>query len=242
MAESMSAPQVVVLPDMDALTLRGSQEIAAAISGAPAGEPFSVALTGGNTPRGPYRALADLDVPWDRARFLFGDERCVPPDADGSNYGMAHDALLGRVPLETRQVVRIHGELPPDEAAARAEEDLRAALPGTPWPVIDLLLLGMGPDGHVASLFPGAVEVDEDRRLAVPVHRPELPQPWRVSLTMPVLLAARRTLLMVSGADKAAAVARAVAGDPGIPAGRLRRDPSTTWLITADAAAALPHT
>lgn len=233
----MSAPQVVVLPDMEALTRRAAQDIAAAIAGGPAGEPFSVALTGGNTPRGPYRALATLDVPWDRVRFVFGDERCVPPDADGSNYRMAHDALLGRVPLEAHQVTRIHGELRPDEAARQAEEDLRAAVPGTPWPIIDLLLLGMGPDGHVASLFPGAAEVDERRRLAVPVHRPDLPQPWRVSLTMPVLNAARRTLLMVSGADKAAAAARAIAGDPDLPAGRLRRDPSTTWLLTADAAA-----
>lgn len=232
----MSEPQIVVLPDMEALTQRAAQDIATAIGGAPADTPFTVALTGGNTPRGPYRALVGLGVQWPRARFVFGDERCVPPEADGSNYGMARDALLARVPLEPHQVTRIRGELPPDEAALRAEEDLRAAVPGAPWPVIDLLLLGMGPDGHVASLFPGSVEVDERERVAVPVHRPELPQPWRVSLTMPVLTAARRTLLMVSGADKAAAVARAVAGDPEIPAGRLRRDPSTTWLLTADAA------
>lgn len=236
----MSEPRIVVLPDMEALAQRAARDIAAAIGGAPVGTPFTVALTGGGTPRRPYRSLAGLRVPWERARFVFGDERCVPPDAEGSNYAMAHEALLGQVPLGPHQVTRIRGELPPDQAAAEAERDLRAAVPGTPWPVIDLLLLGMGPDGHVASLFPGAAELDERERLAVPVHRPDLPQPWRVSLTMPVLNAARRTLLMVSGADKAAAVGRAVAGDPDIPAGRLRRDPSVTWLLTADAATALP--
>jgi 6-phosphogluconolactonase len=102
-----------------------------------------------------------------------------------------------------------------------------------------MVLLGMGPDGHTASLFPGAPELDEMRRLMVPVHRPDLPQPWRVSITMPVINAARRVLMMVGNPEKAAMVRRAIAGDPAIPAGRLRPAGRLTWLVTEDAAAEL---
>ena len=103
----------------------------------------------------------------------------------------------------------------------------------------DLMLLGMGPDGHTASLFPGSAEVEEAERLAVPVHRPEMPQPWRVSMTLPVINASRQILMMVSGLAKAPMVRRAIAGDPGIPAGRLRPAGQLTWLLTEDAASEL---
>jgi 6-phosphogluconolactonase len=172
-------------------------------------------------------------------RFFFGDERCVPPDDEASNYGMAREALLDRIPLRPEQVHRVLGELPPEEGARRGEEDLRASVPGSPWPVFDMVLLGMGPDGHTASLFPGAPELDERERLMVPVHRPEMPQPWRVTMTMPVINAARQVLMVVSGSQKAPMVRRAIAGDPDIPAGRLRPAGRLTWLVTEDAAAEL---
>ncbi len=208
-----------------------------ALDAAP-GSRATIALAGGSTPRAAYQQLAGRCPPWGRVAFYFGDERCVPPDAEGSNYGMAREALLDRIPLRPDQVHRVLGELPPEEAAARAEEDLRATVAGTPWPVLDLVLLGMGADGHTASLFPGSPEVEEARRLAVPVHRPQMPQPWRVSLTLPVLNAARRVLFVVGAGDKAATVRRAIEGDPSIPAGRVRPvDGTLTWLLTEEAAA-----
>jgi hypothetical protein len=140
---------------------------------------------------------------------------------------------------EARQVHRIEGELEPRLAAERGEQGLRASLPGSPVPVLDLMILGMGPDGHTASLFPGAPEPEETQRLMVPVHRPELPQPWRVTMTLPVLNAATRLLVLVGGREKAPMVARALAGDPEIPAGRLRDGEDVTWILTEDAASEL---
>ncbi len=235
----MSAPEVVVVPDMAALADEAAARVERVLLDTPPGGRASVALSGGSTPRTAYQHLAARCPPWARVNFFFGDERIVPPDADGSNYKMAHDALLERLPLQDDQVHRILGELTPDEAAARAEEDLRALVPGDPYPQLDLILLGMGPDGHTASLFPGSPELEVTDRLMVPVHRPEMPQPWRVSMTMPVLNAGTRVLVVVGGAEKAPIVPRAIGRDPSIPAGRLDPAGQFTWLLTQDAAAQL---
>jgi 6-phosphogluconolactonase len=235
----MTEPRVVVVPDMAALADEAAARVERVLLDTPAGERATIALSGGSTPRAAYQHLAARCPPWARVGFFFGDERLVPPDADGSNYRMAREALLDRIPLDESQVHRIQGELPPDEAAARAEEDLRASVAGDPLPELDLILLGMGPDGHTASLFPGAAELEETRRLMVPVHRPEMPQPWRVSMTFPVLNAGKRVLVMVGGVEKAAMVPRAIAGDEAIPAGRLRPAGEFTWLLTEEAAARL---
>lgn len=236
----MSRTEIVVVPDLHALADEAAARVEEVALATPAGERAAIALAGGSTPRTAYQHLAGRCPPWGRVAFFFGDERCVPPDAEGSNYGMAREALLDRIPLRPDQVHRIHGELTPQEAAEKAAEDLRASVPGDPWPVLDMAVLGMGADGHTASLFPGTAELDEDRRIAVAVHRPEMPQPWRVSLTLPVLNAARRVLVLIGSADKAPMVRRAVAADPSIPAGRLRPvDGTLTWLLTEDAAAAL---
>jgi 6-phosphogluconolactonase len=236
----MTEPAVVVVPDMAALADEAAARVERVLLDTPGGQRASIALSGGSTPRAAYQHLAARCPPWARVDFFFGDERIVPPDAEGSNYKMADDALLHRLPLQPDQVHRIPGELPPAEAAARAEADLRAAVPGDPYPVLDLILLGMGPDGHTASLFPGAPELEETDRLMVPVHRPEMPQPWRVSMTLPVLNAGKRVLVIVGGAEKAPVVARALARDPAIPAGRLDPAGEYTWILTEDAAAQLP--
>jgi 6-phosphogluconolactonase len=233
------ATEIMVVDDLPALADEAAARIERVALETPAGGTATIALAGGGTPRAAYQQLAGRCPPWGRVAFFFGDERCVPPDAEGSNYGMAREALLDRIPLRPSQVHRILGELDPAEAARLAEEDLRASLPGDPWPVFDLVLLGMGPDGHTASLFPGAPELDEAGRLMVPVHRPEMPQPWRVSMTMPVINAARRVLMVVGGRDKAPMVRRAIAGDTSLPAGRLRPAGKLTWLVTEDAAAEL---
>lgn len=236
---SPPSPEVIVVPDVAALADAAAARMEAIALEAPSGSRGTIALAGGSTPRAAYQHLGGRCPPWGRVAFFFGDERMVPPDAEGSNYRMARESLLDRIPLRPDQVHRVLGELPPEEAAARAEEDLRASVPGTPYPVLDLVVLGMGPDGHTASLFPGAPELAETERLMVPVHRPEMPQPWRVSMTLPVLNAARRVLMLVGGVEKAPMVRRALAGDTSIPAGLIRPAGAMTWLLTEDAAAEL---
>jgi 6-phosphogluconolactonase len=233
------APHVLVVDDLAALADEAAARIERLVLEAPAGGRARIALAGGATPRAAYQHLAARCPPWGRVEFFFGDERCVPPDDEASNYRMAREALLDRIPLRPEQVHRIQGELPPEEAAVEAGRALRAAVPGEPWPVLDLVLLGMGPDGHTASLFPGAPELDETQRLMVPVHRPDLPQPWRVTMTLPVINAARRVLMVVGDAAKAPVVPQAVGGDPGVPAGRLNPQGELTWLLTRAAAAEL---
>lgn len=238
----MSAPEVIVVPDAPALADAAAARIErVALTGSLAGESaVSIALAGGTTPRATYQQLAGRCPPWGRISFFFGDERCVPPDDSGSNYRMAREALFDRVPLRDGQVHRILGEMPAVQAAAAAEADLRDSLaPRGDTPRLDLVVLGMGADGHTASLFPGSPELDEGERLLVPVHRPELPQPWRVSMTLPVLNAARRVLVVVADGAKAPVVARALAGDRALPAGRLRPDGELTWVLTEAAAAEL---
>ena len=173
-----------------------------------------IALAGGRTPRAVYEQLAEAGPPaidWTRVHVAFGDERVVPPDHGDSNYGMAKAALLDRVPLPPSQIHRIEGER--GDAAGAA--DVYAAVlsrafvlaPGA-WPVLDLVLLGVGPDGHTASLFPHAPALAVVDRLAAAAVAPSAPTS-RVTLTYPVLNAARAIVVLVSGADKADAVARA---------------------------------
>jgi 6-phosphogluconolactonase len=194
--------------------------------------PSSIALSGGDTARRCYELLATADVDWRSVDVWFGDERWVPIHDPESNEGMSRVTFLDEV--EPHEIHSMYGAGDTIEAAAAAYD---AALRDAP--PISLLHLGMGPDGHTASLFPGGPELEETERLMVPVHRPDLPQPWRVSMTLPVLNAARRVLLLAGGAGKAAAVARAVAGDPAIPAGRVRPAGELTWVVTEDAAGRL---
>jgi 6-phosphogluconolactonase len=235
----MTAPDVIVVKDLATLADRAAARIEQVALSQPAGGRATIALAGGGTPKAAYQQLAARCPPWGRVTFYFGDERCVPPDDEASNYHMAKDALLDRIPLRPDQVHRILGELPPEEAAARAEQDLRASIPGDPYPIFDLMVLGMGPDGHTASLFPGAPEVEVTDRLMIPVHRPDLPQPWRVSMTLPVINASRRVLMLVGSGEKASMVRRALEGDRSIPAGRLDPAGELTWLVTEDAASEL---
>jgi 6-phosphogluconolactonase len=198
-----------------------------------------IALAGGSTPRLAYERLATMEADWSGCTLWFGDERCVPPDDERSNFGMVRDALLDRLAGDAPDVRRIAGELGPDEGAAAYERELREGL-GEGIPRFDLVLLGLGPDGHCASLFPGHPALDERERLAVGVARPGL-APWvpRVTLTVPVLNAARQVLFLVTGADKAVVVVQAFAGGPD------RRTPASlvaptsgTLIVLTDRSAA----
>ncbi len=210
---------------------------------------FTVALAGGSTPRPVYEALAAKPAavapPWERVHFFWGDERPVPADHPDSNYRMAREALLARVAIPEANVHPVdtaRGE--PDAVARGYEDDLRtffALAPGVP-PRFDLVLLGMGEDGHTASLFPGSPALGERRRL-VAANWVERLATHRFTLTYPVLDNAACVLFLVSGRRKADALARvlrpAVGSEPP-PAGRVRAvDGDVVWLVDADAAGSL---
>jgi 6-phosphogluconolactonase len=192
----------------------------------------SVVLTGGSTPRLAYERAAEVEPDWSRVELWWGDERCVPPDHPDSNYGMAKAALLDRLQSPPSSVHRIPGELGKDAAADAYEQELGDA-------ALDLLLLGLGPDGHVASLYPDqpTLEVTDRRAIGAEAHLE--PYVDRVTLTLPTLRAAAEVLFLVTGEDKADAVARALAGppDPGTPGSLVRSATGRTWAVL-DAAAA----
>ena len=197
-----------------------------------------IALTGGSTPGVAYRRAAAADGDWSRAVLWFGDDRAVPPDDDRSNYKLAKDMLLDSVDAT---VHRIEGERGYSEAADLYDELLRSQVGGD-VPALDLILLGLGGDGHCASLFPGKPEVEERDRAVVGVPEAGLdPFVPRVTMTLPVLNAGREVLFMVTGEGKADAVARAFGGEPtsDVPAS-LVRPPSLTVVLDPPAASKLP--
>ncbi len=173
-----------------------------------------VVLTGGSTPKLAYEIASRAGADWSNATVWFSDERCVPPESGLSNFRMANEALLGRLDRGVRPtVMRIEGELGADAGSASYEAAVRERMGSEPrW---DLLLLGLGPDAHCASLFPGKPELDERSRLVTGVELAGMePQVPRVSLTLPALNSGRLTVFLVTGADKAQAVARAFGATP----------------------------
>jgi 6-phosphogluconolactonase len=246
----MTAPRhglLKVFPDPAALHRAAAEEIVrVARASTMARGRFTIAFTGGTTPRGAYELLAHDPVlraamPWSATEVFFGDERCVPPDHPDSNYGMARAALLGQVPIPAAQVHRIEGEREPREAADRYAALLqeRFSLAAGARPRFDLLLLGLGADGHVASLFPGTAALAERSRLVLANWVPRLAA-WRVTLSLPVLNEAAEIAFLVAGEQKAWAVRAAFDGDEDledVPA-RLVRPASgaLTWLVDAAAA------
>ena len=208
-----------------------------------AGEGGQIAFAGGSTPRAAYERLAGMEVEWPACTLWFGDERCVEPDDQRSNFRLVREALLDRLTGPAPQVRRIMGERGPDEAGDAYELELRRAF-GEGMPRLDLVLLGLGPDAHCASLFPRQPALEERERLAVGVEQAGL-APWvpRVTLTLPVINAAREVVFLVAGAEKAEAVRRAFAGEPDrdAPASLVAPEPGTlTVLLDAPAAEKLP--
>jgi 6-phosphogluconolactonase len=179
--------------------------------------PFRVALSGGRTPRGVHELLADekapyrARIPWDRLEVFWGDERCVPPDHADSNYRMAMESLLSLVPVPAAHIHRVEGELPNADAAAdRYEDVILRVFDGLPR--FDWIFLGLGEDGHTASLFPGTLAVVETKKLVTAVWV-EQKKARRVTLTRPVLNAARKVAFLVSGV-KAGPARRALQEPP----------------------------
>ncbi len=200
---------------------------------------FRVAFAGGSTPRALYRAIALPEESWQYVEAYLGDERAVPPDHPDSNWGMLERELIGAMPVPPAQRHRPRGEAR-DLAAAAAEYEavLRATLPcgEDGAPVLDLVLLGMGADGHTASLFPGTAALSVEDRWFTANHVPALGAA-RLTLTYPALRAARAVWVLVTGAAKAEMLARVLgAGEPGLPASRLAPWPHVRWVVDREVA------
>lgn len=241
----------IVLPTAEALAEDAAQRFARAAGEAihSRGE-FVVALSGGATPRSLYARLAAppyaSTVPWSEVAVLWGDERCVPPDDPASNYWMARETLLDHVPIPAAHVHRIRGEDDPVAAARAYEQTLRSALRtprgpprDAPGARMDLVLLGLGDDGHTASLFPG-VPAFTDGDPWVVAHYVAAVSQWRVTLTPVIINAAAEVLFIVSGGSKAAVVRRVLEGPPRpleLPAQLIApADGRVLWLLDAAAA------
>lgn len=236
-----------VLPDPAAVAVATADRFVAAASGAIEERGvFRVALSGGGTPKQVYPLLLEPDrrdaVDWSRVEFFWGDERSVPPDHPESNFGVAYGMFVSHLPdVRADRIHRMPAEAPDiDGAALSYESELRLAFDarGDEPPAFDLIWLGMGPDGHTASLFPGTDALDEAERWVVGNWVPQQ-DTWRMTLTFPVLNAAREVLFVLTGADKADPIGRIRAGGSGLPAERVDGD-QVEWLI--DAAAAGEHT
>ncbi len=201
-----NAAELKVVPDAAVLNAAAVHEFRACAEAVAVRGRFTVALSGGNTPRGVYSLLAEQHkntLPWDKVFIFFGDERHVPPDHPDSNYRMAREALLSKVPIPEQNVFRVRAELPADLAADQYEGELRVffRLTAGAWPRFDLILLGIGDDGHTASLFPGTAALKEKSRLVV-ANWVEKFQSYRITFTYPVLNHAAEVVFLVSGKSK----------------------------------------
>jgi 6-phosphogluconolactonase len=191
-----------------------------------------IVLTGGSTPQRAYELAAELEPDWSGVELWWSDERCVPPDDENSNYGMAKRALLGHVSVGATH--RMRGELGKEQGAELYEQELGAL------DRFDLILLGLGPDGHVASLFPDQPTLDETERRAIGAEAKLEPFVDRITLTLPMLRSAREVLFLVAGKSKAEAARRAFAGEPlqSTPGSLVRAEHGRTTAVLDVAAAA----
>ena len=237
--------EVKILPDNAALTQTAAQEFhKVAESAVQERGRFSVALSGGNTPRTVYSLLASehKELPWDRIHVFFGDERHVPPDHPDSNFRMASESLLSKVPIPERNVHRIHAELDAEAAAAEYDQQLVNFfhLSNQGWPRFDLIFLGIGEDGHTASLFPGSKALSEESR-RVAANWVEKFKTFRITLTFPVLNHAAEVVFLVSGASKAQIISEILRpGAQKYPAQSIQPENGRLlWLVDQDAGSLL---
>jgi 6-phosphogluconolactonase len=196
---------------------------------------FRIALSGGNTPVPIYTRLATIghDLPWELVRITFGDERCVPPDDRESNFRMARETLLAPAAVPEKSILRMRGEIDPQVAAQEYQDqlDLMATQRGEPIYRHDLILLGLGDDGHTASLFPRTAALDETIRRVVANFVPKL-DAWRLTFTFPLINHARHVCFLVGAAKNAGLIERILEGDPQFPASRVNPPAGdVTWII-----------
>ena len=194
--------------DSNELAEQLARDFSAAVNEkAASGDSLTVALSGGHTPKTFFEVLADQyreTIAWDKVIFFWGDERCVPPDNDESNFKMTNLALLSKIDIPEANIHRVKGEDPPHNEALRYEQEIKEFISsnGNGFPRFDWIFLGMGPDGHTASLFPGAPTLEEKEKICVVATHPETGQK-RISVTFPVLDNAKRVSFLVAGDSKA---------------------------------------
>ncbi len=242
-----------VFPSVEEVTKATAEYITAGLESAVAARGLArIAISGGATPKAVFELLADPSapylarLPWAATQWFWVDERCVPPEDEESNYGMTRKAMLDKIPLPASNIHRMEGELDPEEAASRYESEIRNAfkLEGAETPTFDMVLLGLGPDGHTASLFPHTDGLDEMARIVMANHVPQK-DTWRLTLTWPVITQGREVAFLIEGADKAEMVRTVFAGayDPETYPAQLIRPASgkLTMLMDAEAAAGLPE-
>jgi 6-phosphogluconolactonase len=241
---------IIICHDADELARKAAEQFVSLAGAAIARSGrFTVALSGGSTPRALYLLLGSADyrerIDWRRVHLFWGDERCVPPDHAESNYRMVQEALLPRVSIPPENIHRMAGEKEPRVAANEYEEELRrffALAPGQ-VPRFDLILLGLGEDGHTASLFPGGEALNQNERLVATAYVERL-RAHRLTLTLPVINAAAQVTFLIAGQSKRAIVNEILRSDADsfkYPAARVSpSDGQLTWLITADAMGNLP--
>ena len=241
MAEVFVARNAAELADLTAGLFLAASQAAVQANGR-----FCVALSGGSTPLALYHCLCKPpfveQIKWGKIHFFWGDERCVAPDHQDSNYNTARKAFLDVVPVQTEQIHRIEGEFGACAAAARYEHDLRTFFGNVSLPVFDLMFLGLGEDGHTASIFPDSPELIEIRRWTAAVKHAVPPPPLvdRVTLTLPVINAARKVAFLAVGADKAQIIVRILEnrnenGSP-LPAQLVQPISGTvTWYVDQEA-------
>jgi 6-phosphogluconolactonase len=225
---TLSGVELTVCNDAEGVASNVADElVAAARSG------HAIALTGGHSPGQAYELAAEREPDWSAASLWWSDERSVPPEDERSNFRLARETLLDRLEAMPREVQRIRGELVADEAAQEYDELLRGV-------ALDLVLLGIGPDGHTASLFPDEPALEERERRAIPAEAKLEPLVERVTMTVPVLCSAPAVVFIVTGDEKADAVERAFArpADPATPASLIRSAAGRTRVVVDSAAAA----
>jgi 6-phosphogluconolactonase len=232
--------RIEILPDPMMLARHVAEWMTAAALAAKG--PFRVALSGGSTPKVLYELLASAEFrgrfPWQLVSWYWGDERLVPPDHPENNYRMAREAMLARAPVPPENIHPVPTDGTPEDAAHRYERTLQDAYDGTTLdparPLFDLTLLGVGPDGHTASLLPAEPVLEERKRwVAVVAHgRPEI----RITLTYPVIESSRRVAFLVAGREKASILRAIRAGDSQVPAARVRLVGELFWFVDRAAA------
>jgi 6-phosphogluconolactonase len=240
---------IAIYPNIDILSHEAAQYIVRiATESITTHGRFTIALSGGTTPRKLYGLLGSephrSQIDWTLVHIFWSDERCVPPDSEESNYHLAHEVLLSKISIPAVQVHRMPADMPDRNAASQEyENEMRGVFGATDGtPNFDLIQLGMGPEGHTASLFPHQAALHEQQRLVVPVSVPK-PPPDRLTFTPPLLNAARNVLFLVTGSDKADALHAVLEGpyNPDEYPAQIVRPPDgeVTWMVDTAAAAKL---
>jgi 6-phosphogluconolactonase len=192
---------------------------------------FLIALSGGNTPRSVYTEMAKRDIPWEKFLFTFGDERCVPPENDASNFRMANEALFRPGLVPDSSILRMRGEIEPVLAAKEYQAQLDALAAKQRIFEHDLILLGLGDDGHTASLFPGTNALSETEHRVVANYVSKLDS-WRLTFTFPLIFAARTVCFLIGANKDPKLIERVFSGDPTLPASQVDQNAkSVTWII-----------